>query len=97
MLKSQFSQKIKNQKRFDHQTPTLVAEKEMCFIEFCREILVKDYDSIATQNKYTTIVNSMVLFIKERYNLDRLPIEILRRFDFIYEYAILHCKANQSN
>ncbi|MEY2940904.1 MAG: hypothetical protein RJA67_589 [Bacteroidota bacterium] len=92
MLKNQFSQKIKTQKKFDYQTPTLVAEKEICFIEFCREILVKDYDSIATQNKYTTIVNSVVLFIKDRYNLDRLPIEILRRFDFIYEYAIFIAK-----
>jgi site-specific recombinase XerD len=92
MLREQFNRMDKNQIRFDNKTPAFIAEKDICFIEFCRDILVKDYDVINTQNKYTTIINSLVLFIKEQYNLDRLPIEILRRFDFIYEYAIFIAK-----
>ncbi len=87
MLRDQFRRMDKNQKRFDCKTPTFIAEKDICFIEFCRDILVKDYDVISTQNKYTTIINSLVLFIKEQYKLERLPIEILRKYDFIYEYA----------
>jgi hypothetical protein len=87
MLKDIFNKEGKNRKRFENQTPALVQEKDICFIEFCRDILVKDYDVINTQNKYTTIINSLVLFIKEHYNLERLPIEILRKYDFIYGYA----------
>ncbi len=87
MLKDIFNQEGKSRRRYDYQTPVLISEKDICFIEFCRDILVKDYDCIATQNKYTTIINSLVRFTKEHYNLDKLPIEILRRFDFVYEYA----------
>ncbi len=87
MLKDIFIQEGKNRRRFDYQSPVLIQEKDICFIEFCRDILVKDYDNIATQNKYTTIINSLVRFTKEQYNLDRLPVEVLRRFDFVYEYA----------
>ena len=87
ILRDQFSRMDKNQKRFDCKTPAFIAEKDICFIEFCRDILVKDYDVINTQNKYTTIINSLVHFIKGQYNLERLPIEILRKYDFIYEYA----------
>ena len=87
ILRDQFSRMDKNQKRFDCKTPAFIAEKDICFIEFCWDILVKDYDCVNTQNKYTTIINSLVLFVKEQYNLERLPIEILRKYDFIYEYA----------
>ncbi len=87
ILRDQFNRMDKNQKQFDNKTPAFIAEKDICFIEFCRDILIKDYDVINTQNKYTTIINSLVLFIKEQYNLERLPIEILRKYDFIYEYA----------
>lgn len=87
MLKDIFIQEGKNRRRFDYQSPVLIQEKDICFIEFCRDILVKDYDNIATQNKYTTIINSLVRFTKEQYNLDRLPVEVLRRFDYVYEYA----------
>ncbi len=87
ILKDNFNQQGKIHKRNDYQTPLLIQEKDICFIEFCRDILVKDYDVINTQNKYTTIINSLVLFVKEQYNLERLPIDMLRKYDFIYEYA----------
>jgi integrase len=87
MLKDVFNKENKKGSRYDYQTPVLVSEKDICFIEFCREIIVNDYDNVATQIKYTTIVNSLVKFTKDRYDLDRLPIEVLRRYDYIYEYA----------
>lgn len=87
LLKESFNESNKTSQKSDGKTPALIQEKDICFIEFCRGIIVKDYDNVATQIKYTTIVNSLGHFTKERYDLERLPIELIRKFDFIYEYA----------
>jgi integrase len=57
-----------------------------CFIEFALQVLEKDYDNVETQKKYRTIVNSLHKYVTEELKFKSLPIDELRKIEFIAGY-----------
>jgi len=58
-----------------------------CFVAFAMEILEKDYPNPETRKKYRTILNSLIQYANEELKLKTLPVDVLRKLDFIKGYT----------
>lgn len=58
-----------------------------CFVVFAMEVLDKDYPNPETRKKYRTILNSLLQYSNEVLKLKTLPVETLRKLDFIKGYT----------
>jgi integrase len=57
-----------------------------CFIKFAFDYLENNYSNIGTKIKYTTVIKSLEKYVFEVLGLNTLPIEELRKIDFINGY-----------
>jgi site-specific recombinase XerD len=57
-----------------------------CFIEFSMDFLEKNYKNEETKKKYTTVIRSLQKYVNENLGLQQLPIDEIRKIDFIKGY-----------
>ena len=58
-----------------------------CFVAFAMDVLDKDYSNPETRKKYRTILNSLLQYSNEELKLKTLPVDTLRKLDFIKGYT----------
>lgn len=58
-----------------------------CFVAFALDVLEKDYANPETRKKYRTILTSLLKYSNEVLKLKTLPVDTLRRLDFIKGYT----------
>lgn len=87
-----------NHKRINHTLDQLQAEflqsnnraskpTKECFIDFALEYLKNEYENVGTKTKYGTILNSLKKYVNEVLSLKSLPVDELRKVDFIKGYT----------
>ena len=58
-----------------------------CFLSFAEHLIATEYTNEETKKKYSTILNSLRTYIDEILKSKTLPIDELRKIDFIKKYA----------
>ena len=58
-----------------------------CFVAFAMDVLETDYSNPETRKKYRTILNSLLQYSYEELKLKTLPVDTLRKLDFIKGYT----------